>query len=126
MMIETFEEFRAKNESKQMGLKIVGLEIPNGGVCLGSKVKLSNGEYLSGISSITLHADTDTKLWQLTLKTIPDFVDQKVIEALLVDVKTVERENAEQRKENILKQVELLQAEYSLLSGLYEAPKATD
>lgn len=125
MMTETLKEFRAKNESKNMGLKIIGIEIPNGGVCQGTKVKLSNGEYLSGISSITLHADTDTKLWQLTLKTIPDFVDQKVIEALLADVELVQRQSIPQQIQVIENKITDLQSELNWLKE-NETPKATD
>lgn len=75
-------------------LKVVGIEVPDGGVAQGTKVRLSNGEYLAGIQSITLHADTVTKLWELSLKMVPDFVDQETIEALLVNVELVQRDEA--------------------------------
>ena len=96
-------------------LKVVGIEVPNGGVCQGTKVKLSNGQYLTGIQSITLRGDTDSKLWSLSLEMRPDFVDQQTIEAVLANIKLVKSEQASQRKEAIRKQVELLQVEYAYL-----------
>lgn len=96
-------------------LKVVGIEVPNGGVCQGTKVKLSNGQYLTGIQSITLRGDTNSKLWSLSLEMRPDFVDQQTIEAVLVNIKLVKSEQASQRKEAIRKQVELLQVEYAYL-----------
>lgn len=101
-------------------LKVVGIEVPNGGVCQGTKVKLSNGQYLTGIQSITLRGDTDSKLWSLSLEMHPDFVDQQTIEAVLANIKLVKSEQASQRKEAIRKQVELLQAEYAYLSKYVE------
>jgi len=105
-------------------LKVVGIEVPNGGVCQGTKVKLSNGQYLTGIHSITLRGDTDSKLWSLSLEMTPDFVDQQIIEAVLANVKVVKSEQASHRKEAIRKQVELLQAEYAYL-GKYDETPAT-
>ena len=96
-------------------LKVVGIEVPNGGVCQGTKVKLSNGQYLTGIQSITLRGDTNSKLWSLSLEMHPDFVDQQTIEAVLANIKLVKSEQASQRKEAIRKQVELLQVEYAYL-----------
>jgi hypothetical protein len=96
-------------------LKVVGIEVPNGGVCQGTKVKLSNGQYLTGIQSITLRGDTNSKLWSLSLEMRPDFVDQQTIEAVLANIKLVKSEQASQRKEAIRKQVELLQVEYAYL-----------
>ena len=101
-------------------LKVVGIEVPNGGVCQGTKVKLSNGQYLTGIQSITLHGDTNSKLWSLSLEMRPDFVDQQTIEAVLANIKLVKSEQASQRKEAIRKQVELLQAEYAYLGKYAE------
>lgn len=109
-------------------LKVVGIEVPNGGVCQGTKVKLSNGQYLTGIHSITLRGDTDSKLWSLSLEMRPDFVDQQMIEAVLANVKVVKCEQALQRKEAVRKQVELLQAEYVYLGkydGTTQAVKKT-
>lgn len=101
-------------------LKVVGIEVPNGGVCQGTKVKLSNGQYLTGIQSITLRGDTNSKLWSLSLEMRPDFVDQQTIEAVLANIKLVKSEQASQRKEAIRKQVELLQAEYAYLGKYAE------
>ena len=100
-------------------LSVVGIEVPKGGSCMGTKVKLSNGQYLTGIQSITLHADTDSERWSLSLKLDPKFVDQQTIEAVLANVKAVKSQQALQRKEAIRKQVELLQAEYVYL-GKYD------
>lgn len=100
-------------------LSVVGIEVPKGGSCMGTKVKLSNGQYLTGIQSITLHADTDSERWSLSLKLDPKFVDQQTIEAVLANINAVKSQQALQRKEAIRKQVELLQAEYVYL-GKYD------
>ncbi len=105
-------------------LKVVAIEVPKGGVCQRTKVKLSNGQYLTGIQSITLRGDTESQLWSLSLDMVPDFVDQQIIEAVLADVKVVKSEQASHRKEAIRKQVELLQAEYAYL-GKYDETTAT-
>lgn len=42
-------------------LKVV-TTVPKGGKCQGTKVKLSNGQYLTGIKSITLRGDTESPL----------------------------------------------------------------
>lgn len=105
-------------------LSVVGIEVPKGGLCMGTKVKLSNGQYLTGIQSITLHADTDSERWSLSLKLDPKFVDQQTIEAVLANVKVVKSQQALQRKEAIRKQVELLQAEYVYL-GKYDETTTT-
>lgn len=101
-------------------LKVVGIEAPKGGSCMGTKVKLSNGEYLTGVQSISLHADIDTQRWSLSLKVCPEFIDPQTIEAVLANVKLVKREQAEQRQEAIRKQIELLQAEYGYLDKYNE------
>ena len=101
------------NEEK---LKIVGIEIPDGGACLGTKVKLSNGRYLTGIRSLTLHADVDRPLWGLTIEVMPDFIEQETIDAVLESCKVSKSLKAIDRKEEILKQVEMLKVEYSFLS----------
>ena len=97
-------------------LKVVTIEVPKGGKCQGTKVKLSNGQYLTGIKSIALRGDTESPLWSLSLEVIPDFVDQQILEAVLANVKVVQRDRASERKEAIRKQVALLQAEYAHLS----------
>lgn len=81
----------SKEENK---LSVVGIEIPNGPNTRGIKVKLSNGQYLSGIQSITLHADTDNQSWQLSLKLLPRFVDQEVINAVIADIEIEKKELA--------------------------------
>ena len=93
-------------------LTIVGIEVPDGGVCQGTKVKLSNGQYLTGIQSIILKADTDTKLWQLSLEVNPRFLDQQTIEALLVSIEFAKCEERKGFKESILQQISELQARY--------------
>ena len=62
-------------------LKVVTIEVPKGGKCQGTKVKLSNGQYLTGIKSITLRGDTESPLWSLSLEVMPDFVDQQILQA---------------------------------------------
>lgn len=101
-------------------LTVVGIEVPKGGSCMGTKVKLSNGEYLTGVQSITLQADTDTEQWSLSLKVCPKFIDTQTIEALLANVKLVKHQQAAERQEAIRKQVGLLQAEYVYLDKYNE------
>lgn len=96
-------------------LKVVGIEVPDGGLAMGTKVKLSNGQYLTGIQSITLHADTDSKLWSLSLKMTPDFVDQKTIEAVLANVELVQHQSVPQRMHILENRIADLQNEYSYL-----------
>lgn len=96
-------------------LKVVGLEIPNGSNAQGSKVKLSSGQYLAGIQSITLHADTDSKLWQLNLTMLPNFADQQVVEALLADVELMHRQSVPRRIHTIENQIIDLQNELNWL-----------
>lgn len=105
-------------------LKVVAIEVPKGGVCQGTKVKLSNGQYLTGIQSITLRGDTESQLWSLNLEMVPDFVDQQILEAVLANVKVVKRDRALERKEAIRKQVVLLQAEYDYLGKYDESNQA--
>ena len=103
-------------------LKVIGIEVPKGGSCMGTKVKLSNGEYLTGVQSISLHADTDTERWSLSLKLCPEFIDPQTIEAVLANVKLVKREQAQHQQEVIRKQIELLKAKYdSWTDIIYEA-----
>lgn len=104
--------------SNQESLKVVGVEVPKGASCMGTKVKLSNGQYLAGVQSISLHADTDTQRWSLSLKLCPEFIDPQTIEAVLTNVKLVKREQAEQRQEAIRKQIELLEAEHASWMGI--------
>ena len=100
-------------------LVIAGIEIPNGGTCLGTKVKQSNGKYLSGITSITMHADVDTRAWGLTLELMPEFMDQEVIQVVLESCKVAKRLKANDRKQEIEKQVKALMAEHAYL-GKYD------
>ena len=110
--------------SKNEILKVVAIEVPKGGVCQGTKVKLSNGQYLTGIQSISLRGGTESQLWSLSLEMVPDFVDQQTLEAVLANVKMVKRDRALDRREAILKQMEKLQIEYSLL-GKYDETTET-
>lgn len=107
-------------------LKVVGIEVPNGGVCQGTKVKLSNGQYLTGIHSITLRGDTDSKLWSLSLEMTPDFVDQQTLDAVLANVKLVRRDKALDRRQAIIKEAEKLQVEYAFLGKYDETTASTD
>ena len=108
-------------------LTIVGIEVPDGGVCQGTKVKLSNGQYLTGIQSIILKADTDTNLWRLSLEVNPRFLDQQTIEALLVSIEFAKCEERKGFKESILQQISELQARYKEWEELEnEVAKTTD
>lgn len=99
-------------------LKVVGIEVPDGGSAQGTNVKLSNGQYLTGIQTITLTANTDTKLWELSLKMTPDFTDQQTIEALLANVELAKKDIAVDRKTVITKEISVLQAELEYLNGI--------
>lgn len=74
-------------------LKVVAIEVPKGGTCQGTRVRLSNDQYLTGIQSITLRGDTESLLWSLSLEMVPDFVDQQTIEAVLANVEVVQRQS---------------------------------
>lgn len=78
-----------KDENK---LSIVGLEIPNGDLVMGTKIKLSDGSYLSHIKSIKLEASVDNPIWQITLGITPHFDNQQTIQAI---IKELELDNHE-------------------------------
>ena len=99
-------------------LKVVAIEIPKGGVCQGTKVKLSNGQYLTGIQSITLRGDTESQLWSLNLEMVPDFVDQQTLEAVLANVEMVQRQSNTCLMHNIENQIADLQNKLEWLKGL--------
>ena len=99
-------------------LKVVAIEVPKGGVCRGTKVKLSNGQYLTGIQSITLRGDTESQLWSLNLEMVPDFVDQQTLEAVLANVEMVQRQSNPCLMHNIENQIADLQNKLEWLKGL--------
>ena len=99
-------------------LKVVAIEVPKGGVCQGTKVKLSNGQYLTGIQSITLRGDTESQLWSLNLEMVPDFVDQQTLEAVLANVEMVQRQSRPHLIHNIENQIIDLQNKLEWLKGL--------
>lgn len=99
-------------------LKVVAIEVPKGGVCQGTKVKLSNGQYLTGIQSITLRGDTELQLWSLNLEMVPDFVDQQTLEAVLANVEMVQRQSNSCLMHNIENQIIDLQNKLEWLKGL--------
>lgn len=73
--------------NKDENITIVGIEIPDGGVCQGTKVKLSDGSYLGGIKAIKLEASVDNLVWTVSLEVIPMFANQETIQALLTQLK---------------------------------------
>lgn len=99
-------------------LKVVAIEIPKGGVCQGTKVKLSNGQYLTGIHSISLRGDTESQLWSLSLDMVPDFMDQQTLEAVLANVEMVKRQSKPNLIRNIENQIIDLQSKLEWLKGL--------
>ncbi|WP_180003347.1 MULTISPECIES: hypothetical protein [unclassified Acinetobacter] len=99
-------------------LKVVAIEIPKGGVCQGTKVKLSNGQYLTGIHSISLRGDTESQLWSLSLDMVPDFMDQQTLEAVLANVEMVKRQSTPNLIHNIENQIADLQGKLEWLKGL--------
>lgn len=99
-------------------LRVVAIEVPRGGVCQGTKVKLSNGQYLTGIQSITLRGDTESQLWSLNLEMVPDFVDQQTLEAVLANVEMVQRQSNPCLMHNIENQIADLQNKLEWLKGL--------
>lgn len=99
-------------------LKVVAIEVPKGGVCQGTKVKLSNGQYLTGIQSITLRGDTESQLWSLSLDMVPDFMDQQTLEAVLANVEVVKRQSRPNLIHNIENQIIDLQSKLEWLKGL--------
>ena len=99
-------------------LKVVAIEVPKGGVCQGTKVKLSNGQYLTGIQSIALRGDTESQLWSLNLEMVPDFVDQQTLEAVLANVEMVQRQSNPCLMHNIENQIADLQNKLEWLKGL--------
>lgn len=99
-------------------LKVVAIEIPKGGVCQGTKVKLSNGQYLTGIHSISLRGDTESQLWSLSLDMVPDFMDQQTPEAVLANVEMVQRQSNPHLIHNIENQIVDLQNKLEWLKGL--------
>lgn len=108
-------------------LKVVGIEVPRGGIARRTKVRLSNGQYLSGIQSITLTANTETELWELSLKTNPKFNDQEVIEAVLANVELVQHQGKAHRMQALERQIADLQNEYNYLKDHWiETPKTTN
>lgn len=129
-IISRAEAHKRQTELKDMVnkdeiLKVVAIEIPKGGVCQGTKVKLSNGQYLTGIQSISLRGDTESQLWSLNLDMVPDFMDQQTLEAVLANVNMVKRDRALDRREAIIKQMTKLQIEYSFLGKYDETTQAT-
>ena len=99
-------------------LKVVAIEVPKGGVCQGTKVKLSNGQYLTGIHSISLRGDTESQLWSLSLDMVPDFMDQQTLEAVLANVNMVKRQSRPNLVHNIENQIIDLQNKLEWLKGL--------
>lgn len=99
-------------------LKVVAIEVPKGGVCQGTKVKLSNGQYLTGIQSITLRGDTESQLWSLNLEMVPDFVGQQTLEAVLANIEMVQRQSNSCLMHNIENQIVDLQNKLEWLKGL--------
>lgn len=99
-------------------LKVVAIEVPKGGVCQGTKVKLSNGQYLTGIQSITLRGDTESQMWSLSLDMVPDFMDQQTLEAVLANVEMVKRQSRPNLIHNIENQIVDLQGKLEWLKGL--------
>lgn len=99
-------------------LKVVAIEIPKGGVCQGTKVKLSNGQYLTGIQSISLRGDTESQLWSLSLDMVPDFMDQQTLEAVLANVEMVQRQSNSCLIHNIENQIADLQNKLEWLKEL--------
>jgi len=99
-------------------LKVVAIEVPKGGVCQGTKVKLSNGQYLTGIQSITLRGDTESQLWSLNLEMVPDFMDQQTLEAVLVNVEMAQRQSNQCLMHSIGNQIIDLQDKLNWLKGL--------
>ncbi len=99
-------------------LKVVAIEVPKGGVCQGTKVKLSNGQYLTGIQSITLRGDTESQLWSLSLDMVPDFMGQQTLEAVLANVEVVKRQSRPNLIHNIENQIIDLQSKLEWLKGL--------
>lgn len=99
-------------------LKVVAIEIPKGGVCQGTKVKLSNGQYLTGIHSISLRGDTESQLWSLSLDMVPDFMDQQTLEAVLANVEMVKRQSRPNLIHNIENQIIDLQSKLEWLKVL--------
>jgi hypothetical protein len=99
-------------------LKVVAIEVPKGGVCQGTKVKLSNGQYLTGIQSITLRGDTESQLWSLNLEMVPDFVDQQTLEAVMANVEMEQRQSNSCLMHNIENQIIDLQNKLEWLKGL--------
>ena len=99
-------------------LKVVAIEVPKGGKCLGAKVKLSNGQYLTGIQSISLRGDTESQLWSLSLDMISDFMDQQTLEAVLANVEMVQRQSNSCLIHNIENQITDLQNKLEWLKGL--------
>lgn len=99
-------------------LKVVAIEVPKGGVCQGTKVKLSNGQYPTGIHSISLRGDTESQLWSLSLDMVPDFMDQQTLEAVLANVNMVKRQSRPNLIHNIENQIVDPQGKLEWLKGL--------
>ena len=122
-IISRAEDDKRQTELKDMVnkdeiLKVVAIEVPKGGKCLGTKVKLSNGQYLTGIQSISLRGDTESQLWSLSLDMIPDFMDQQTLEAVLANVEMVQRQSNSCLIHNIENQITDLQNKLEWLKGL--------
>lgn len=76
-------------------LTIVGIEIPDGMTAINTKMKLSDGSYLSGIKSIKLEASVDNPVWTMSLEMIPRFDNQEAIQAVLKELKVSGDETTE-------------------------------
>lgn len=74
------------NNKDENRLSIVSLEIPNGDLVMGTKIKLSDGSYLSNIKSIKLEASVDNPIWQITLGITPRFDNQQTIQAIIKEL----------------------------------------
>ncbi|WIH75509.1 hypothetical protein [Acinetobacter baumannii] len=66
--------------------RVVAIEIPEGGIAKGTKVRLEDGSTLQGVSSIELKSSVDSPFWQLSITLHPKFKDQLPIQAVLKDI----------------------------------------
>ncbi|MBP4063499.1 hypothetical protein J9896_08805 [Acinetobacter baumannii] len=66
--------------------KVVAIEIPEGGIAKGTKIRLSDGTTLQGVSSIELKASVNSPFWQLSVTLHPSFKDQLAIHAELTNI----------------------------------------
>lgn len=87
-VVEAWMVGRMNNKSES-DLFVVGIDIPNRNSALakGTKIKLSDGSYLSGIKSIKLETTSDNPVWNVTLEVIPRFDNQDTIQAVLRELK---------------------------------------